>query len=146
MTASQESFGARFLRMAGVGLAAGMIAVGLGYFPTLRLAGPKAIPAMLAGAAVAVAAGWIGALPVCQTGGDAAARVNRMLAATSLRLVAAVVLALVVGLAGWFDKTVLLLWVAIAYLATLAAETLLFVRWAKAATETTAGPSDSTEE
>lgn len=131
MTAVESSFWSRYWRMAGMGLVAGGVAVALGYFPTLRLGGADSVPAMLAGASVAVVAGWFGALLVCRSGGDAAARVNRMLGATATRLAAAVVLTLVVALSGWFRTSPLLLWVAVAYVATLAAETILFVRWAK---------------
>ena len=115
------------LRLIGLGCAATLAAIALGYYPTLRWAGPGGIPAMLAGCAVSLVAGIIGALPLCfavSLGRGPAGMVNRILAASALRMAAALVLTLSLALSGLFPRAPLLVWIAVAYLWTLLVETV----------------------
>ncbi len=122
------SFAARYTRTALAGFAAALVAGALGYYPTVRLGGSEGVKAMVAGCAVATVAGWIGAIPAC-TGATGAAAINRVLGSTVLRIAVALLLGLAVALSGWFDNRALLIWVAIAYLFTLAADTLMVIRF-----------------
>ncbi|MCB9867334.1 MAG: hypothetical protein H6816_11965 [Phycisphaerales bacterium] len=122
-------FGKRYSRLVLTVLAVGLVAGGIGYLPTQRLGGSAAVAAMLAGCGIAVLAGWIGGLVSCQTGGTGPQQINRVLGATALRLVVAAGLALATALADILPLRPLLLWVALAYLLTLAGETWLVVRW-----------------
>ncbi len=129
MTANGQPFPRRYLQMAGVGLASAGVAAALGYVPTVRLGGESAVAAMLVGCGIAILAGWIGVIPACLPGTAGAALINRVLGATALRMVVAVVLTLAVVLADWLATKPLVLWVAISYIFTLAGETVVLVRW-----------------
>lgn len=141
MTAA-AGFGRRYGQLMLAGLALGMLAAAIGYFPTKRIGGPQAVDAMLAGCAVAVLAGWAGGAVCCRPGGTAGQRINRVLGATALRMAVAAGLAVATALAGWFPVRPLLLWVALAYLITLAGETLLVVRWLGEDSRTAAADRD----
>jgi hypothetical protein len=121
----------RYLRLFGLTLLLGVIAAAVGFFPTRRLAGEPGVAAMLAGCGVAVLAGWIGGAVACRQGGRGPEQINRLLAATALRLFAAVGLALAVALSGLVVLKPFLLWVALAYLVTLAGETALLATWSR---------------
>ncbi|MCB9851146.1 MAG: hypothetical protein H6817_10640 [Phycisphaerales bacterium] len=131
MTGRADNFASRYLRVVLLSVVLGALIAAIGFLPTRRIAGDAGLTAMLAGCAIAVLAGWGGGLVACQTGGTAADRVNRMLGATALRLVVAAGLAVAAALSGMFAIKPLLLWVAIAYMVTLAGETVLIVRWVK---------------
>jgi len=108
-----------------VGVAA--LAAALGYLPTRRLGGPDAVPAMLAGCAVAVLASLVGGLPVLlgrrEREPTPAERLNGMLFGLALRFGVALGLGMAVALSGSFARYPLLLWVAISYMALLAVDT-----------------------
>jgi hypothetical protein len=53
--------------------------------------------------------------------------VNRVLFATALRMLVALVITLSVVLSGWFARGPLLVWIAVAYVLTLSADTLYLV-------------------
>lgn len=126
MSRQEPSAGGRWLRLAAGG-AIGAVAAGLlGYFPTLRMAGREAIGALAAGCGVALAAGWIGAVPIAMSG-SVKEQLNRFLASTALRMGAGVLLGTSVALAGWFPLKPLLVWLAIGYMAALAGETTVLV-------------------
>ena len=112
---------AAYLRFVAWALGAAALAVAVGYLPTLRLGGPDAVPAMIAGCAVGVLASLVGGLPVLFARRDPtpAERLNRMLFGLALRFGVALVLGLAAALSGWFERDPLLLWVGISYLALL---------------------------
>jgi len=131
MIPAQNRFAGRYLRLMLVSLALALAAAGMGYLPTRRIGGEGATAAMLAGCALAVLAGGIAGIVACVPGGTGARQVNRVLGATALRMFAAAGLTVAVALSGLFAVKPLLVWVAIAYLVTLAGETMLVVRWAR---------------
>lgn len=101
----------------------------LGYYPTLRLAGPQASGAMLAGIAISLVAVCVGALPIgLAAQGDPTKRPQAILMATAVRFVVVLALTVSVVFSGWFDRAVFGLWVAISYLALLFVDTILAVR------------------
>jgi hypothetical protein len=115
------------LRLLGLGCAAAVVAMALGYYPTLRWAGREGVAAMLAGCAVALIAGLIGALPLCSSGWlgqGPSGMVNRILAASALRMAAALAMTLSLALSGFLPRAPLLVWIAVAYLWTLLVETV----------------------
>jgi hypothetical protein len=116
---------ARFLGSAVV-VAAGVGAVG--YLPTLRLAGPAAIPALVAGAFVAVLASAVGGLPIALASPDPVRRPAAILLATVLRLLAAVGLGLTAVASHRFAARPLVAWIAISYLAQLAVDSRYAMR------------------
>ena len=118
----------RFLLWAvGVGAALAL----LGWAPTRRLGGEGALPAMIAGCVIGVAASGVGALPVAFARRPGARRqppLQGMLVSMALRFATVVVLGLAVGLSGWFEPRPLLLWIGLAYVAMLAVDVRYVVR------------------
>ncbi|HNO76474.1 MAG TPA: hypothetical protein PKN33_00315 [Phycisphaerae bacterium] len=131
MSERKPTFAGRYVRLVLAGLALGGLAALVGYAPTLKIAGKTGVSAMYAGISAAVVAGWLGGIVACQTGGSGPERINRLLGATALRMFAAVGLALALVFATELSKKPLVLWVALAYLITLAGETALLVRWTR---------------
>jgi drug/metabolite transporter (DMT)-like permease len=111
--------------------AAAVSVIGLvGYLPTRRLAGEGALPAMLAGCAVALLAAAAGGVPIALARRLAApaARTNALLGAMAVRFGVAVVLAVAAVLSGLFPNAPLLLWVAVGYVVLLVVETWYAVK------------------
>lgn len=106
-----------------LGLAVVLILVG--YFPTRQLAGDGTTASLLAGVAVSLMASWAGAIPVALTRTRVAAfgPGNVVMAAMLVRFVVVLALALAIALSGRVDRPVFLIWVGIAYMALLAADT-----------------------
>ncbi len=116
----------RFMTEA-VGIVAGLMAVG--YLPTVRLGGQEAVPAMLTGCAVGLAASFLGALPVWKARQrDPRETLPAVIGSITLRFAAAIALATAAVLSGGFATRPLLLWVAISYVGLLATD----VRFARA--------------
>ena len=106
-----------------------VLVAAVGYLPTKRMGGSSAVPAMLAGCLVSLAASVIGSIPlVVGLHGPARNRANAILLSTALRLAVVLVLALAVALSGWFDRTPLLIWLAISYVLLLLVDTVYAVR------------------
>lgn len=130
MTKARSTFGGYYAVFVGIGFATALVVAALGYFPTVRLRGGEGAAAMAAGCGVSWIASCIGALPT------AAALSSRpkqaataVLASTTIRFVTALVLVVPLVFSGWFDRTVLVLFVAVSYLMMLIADTLLAVRF-----------------
>jgi hypothetical protein len=103
-------------------------AAGLGYYPTLRLAGVQARSPMLAGCLVGLIANWLGLASLhLASFNDPARRPTAVLTAMAVRFAAVLLLALAAALSGWFERGPLLIWVAISYLVALFVETLWLV-------------------
>jgi hypothetical protein len=120
----------RFLAWAAVVAA---VAVAVGWWPTRRLAGEGALPAMLVGCAVSLIASAVGAIPVALSRKAAAAptpaaRLQAMLASMGLRFGVVLALGVVAALSGGFASGPLLIWIAIGYLVLLAVDTWYAVR------------------
>lgn len=121
-----------FARYAGVGcIAVGLIA-GLGYVPTIRIAGPEAIGSMLAGCGVSLAAGCVGAAALvwCTTR-PASEAALAVLVSTALRFMTVLLLVIPVALSGFVDRNVFVVWVAVSYLPMLMLDTFVAVRVSK---------------
>lgn len=118
-----------YARLTLAGLATATAIAALGYAPTLRLGGPEAIAPMLAGIGVSLVAGCISTAPITRASlAEATGGPQAILLATTLRFLVALVLTASILLSGWFDRTVLVIWVGISYLSMLLMETLFAVR------------------
>lgn len=129
MDTEPHLFARKYLRLAAAGLLTALLLAALGYFPTVRLAGGGAAAGMVAGIAVSLTAGLIGAVPV----GLAAIRSpektpQAVLLSTTLRFLVVLALAASLILSGWFDRAVVGVWVGISYIAMLAVDTIFAVR------------------
>ena len=134
----------RYLRFAGLSLAVMALLVALGWIPTRRWAGAEAIPALLVGCGVSLAAALVGGLVIVRTGANgragaeaAGAEVGSRgasgaegpqalfsaLKAMGLRLVVLLGLATAAALSGAVALKPFLLWTGISYLALLPVET-----------------------
>jgi hypothetical protein len=96
----------------------------LGYLPTARLAGGRAVavPAMIAGCLVGIVAGALGALPLARAGGSPDAKIQAGLLAMGLRFGAVLALGLAAYASGLFARVPLLAWIGISYVAQLVVE------------------------
>ncbi len=118
-----------YLRLAAVS-AATALAVGLlGYMPTVAVAGRDTLPGMVAGIAVSLVAGILGAIPV----GLAVSRTPQkapqaVMLSTALRFAVVLALAAALILSGRVDRVVAAVWIGISYLVMLAVDTVFAVR------------------
>lgn len=125
----------RYLRFAALALAVTVGLAALGWIPTLRRAGAEALPSLVAGCAVSLAAALVGGLvihradPASRLGGASAqgpAAAQAMVAglqAMGVRLLVLAGLGTAVGLANVVPLEPFLLWMVISYLALLPVET-----------------------
>jgi hypothetical protein len=116
---------ARFLGQAAA------IVIGLcvvGWLPTQRLAGPRAVSAMVAGCVIsllsAALAGW---LLIVVSGDTPQARMQRGFLAMIVRVAVVLVLGIAAALSGEFARSPLLFWMATAYVALLPLEVRLAI-------------------
>jgi hypothetical protein len=120
-----------YLRFLATALVVAAAAAAIGCLPTLRLGGAAAIPALLAGCAVAVIASAIGGVPIAWSewrGLEPLQRSQAVLLATALRLLTAVALGLAALASGRFAARPLAAWIAIGYLAQLAVDSRYAMR------------------
>ncbi len=109
-----------------------LLLVGVGFWPSKHLGGSEAVTAMLAGCAVCLLASWCGGLPIVLTRNmTSAAIVNAALGSMLARLVAILVFGTITVLSGWFERTPLLVWIGIGYVAMLVPDTLFTLQSAK---------------
>lgn len=105
----------------------------LGAWPTERLGGAGAIPAMIAGCATGLLAAALGAIPIALAASrPPAARLQAALLAIGLRFLAVLVLGLAVAESGWFARRPLVTWVGLCYAALLVLESRYAMRAAGA--------------
>jgi hypothetical protein len=122
---------AEYLRFVAWALAAVVLVAALGFVPTRRLGGEKALAAMIAGCVVGWAASALGGIPVLLARGKAvtpAGRLQAMLASMGLRFGVVIVLGAAAAFSGWFGLKPLLIWIAVSYLALLAVDTWYAVK------------------
>jgi len=101
----------------------------LGFVPTRHLGGPQAVPALLAGCLIGALGSALGGLVIAlRHGGTPADRLNSVLMAMLARLATVVVLGAAAVLSGRFERTALLLWIAISYAALLVVDTMYALR------------------
>jgi hypothetical protein len=96
------------------------VAVGaIGYLPTLYLSGTVAVPALVVGCLIAVAASAVGGVPIALSGSRASSRPQAALLAMAARLVTVLALGLAAAASGRLAIRPLAIWTAISYLAQL---------------------------
>ena len=129
MTPARSPTVGGFVRFLALALVVTAVLIAVGYVPTRRIAGPEGLSAMLAGCLVSMIGSAIGAVPiVLALRGPARSVPQAILLSTALRFLVVLTLALAAALSGWFDRSPLLVWVAISYLALLATDTIYAVR------------------
>jgi hypothetical protein len=129
MDAGHQRFVRQYLRLAATGVGTALVLALLGYFPTVRLAGTDAIAGMLAGIAISLAGGLVGAVPVGRAAIKSPLKTPQaVMLSTAMRILVVLALAASVILSGWFDPIVVGVWVGISYLAMLAVDTLFAIR------------------
>ena len=108
---------------------------GVGYVPTKRLAGSDGTLAMAVGCVISLVASAMGAVPVVlarrHVGTDSQAggrRVTAVMMSMAVRFLVVLILAVAAALSGLFVTAPLLVWLAISYLALLAADTMFALR------------------
>lgn len=118
-----------YLRFAVWAVLTTAVTAGLGYFPTVRLAGRGAVGAMLAGCGASLAASLVGAVPIALAPVGSPANVTLATTASmALRLLVVLAACLWLALSGWFERGPLLIWVGISYLSLLIGDTRYAVR------------------
>ncbi|MEE9297094.1 MAG: hypothetical protein V3W34_19305 [Phycisphaerae bacterium] len=123
---SNQTFRYYYLRLLAVSVACCVGLIGVGYLPTVHIAGAGAVTGMLLGVSVSLAASALGAIPVCLAlgqGRDNAA--NAILAGMCLRFLVVLILVASLAFSGLVDRVVLVVWVAVSYLVLLLVDTLL---------------------
>lgn len=123
---------ARFLILAG---AVVVFVAGVGYVPTKRLAGSDGTLAMAVGCVISLVASAMGAVPVVlarrHVGTDSQAagrRVTAVMMSMAVRFLVVLILGVAAALSGLLVTAPLLIWLAISYVALLAADTMFAVR------------------
>ncbi len=129
----------RYLQFAAWAIGTTALAAILGYFPTVRLSGPGAVGAMLAGCGASLAASLVGALPIALVRVGSPANVTMATTASmALRLLVVLAACLWLALSGWFERGPLLIWVGLSYLFLLIGDTLYAVRVLRQSTDASA--------
>lgn len=114
---------AQYLRFVATALGATLLLALLGYWPTVELAGRGALGALAAGCGVSFLASAVGGLPLFFRR-QGAMPISTAFASMGLRLLVVVALGLAAALSARFPPRPLLLWLAIAYVALLAVDTV----------------------
>jgi hypothetical protein len=118
---------AAYLRFLAWTVALAVLIALLGYLPTKRWGGERAVLAMLAGCSVGVVASALGGVPVLLMSGMPGTSAGKggtgALAAMAVRFAAALGLGLAAALSGSFERGPLLLWLAISYMVLLTVDT-----------------------
>jgi hypothetical protein len=128
MMSARAGSGGEYLRFLASAVLVVCGAAAIGYLPTLRLGGSAAIPALVAGLVVAVAASAVGGVAIAMAGSEPIRRPQALLLATALRLFTAVGLALAAVASGRFAGRPLVVWTAIGYVALLVVDSRYAMR------------------
>ena len=120
--------GRRYVRFLGLAILVVFVLIGIGWVPTRRLGGVTALAAMAAGCVIslvgAALAGW---LLVVTSPKTPEARMQTAFLAMVVRLTVVAVLGLAAVVAGTFERTPLLFWLAAVYIALLPLEVKLAI-------------------
>ncbi len=129
MTSVNERFLRWYAAAIGVALAVVTLIGAIGYWPTLRLGGRGAVPAMAVGCAISWIASCVGAVPLAwATARRSAQQANAILVSTGVRFLTVLALVVPAVFSGWLDRTPLVIWVAISYLLLLVVDTMFAIR------------------
>jgi len=121
-----------YVRFCLLSLAMVLLLAGVGYWPTRHLGGSEAVRAMLAGCGVCLTASWCGGLPIVLTKKMTNATViNAALGSMLARLMAVLMFGAMAVFSGWFERTPLLVWIGIGYVAMLVPDTLFALQAVK---------------
>lgn len=120
---------AAYARIAGFSLAVAGLTLAVGYFPTLRVAGPGVFPEMAAGALAALFIALLAAAPLALSlGKTAQQRGLAALQGIAIRFIAALIALVAAVFLENVNRKVLLVWILIPHIALLVADTLV-LRW-----------------
>ena len=127
---TEETRGRRYIRFWGLAVLVVAALLGIGFFPTRRLAGDEALPAMLVGCLIGLTSAGVAAWLLVAANNNTAptARMENAFRAMVVRLVVVAVLGLAVTLGGTLERMPLLFWVATSYVALLPLEVRLAIR------------------
>jgi hypothetical protein len=129
MMGQRGTFSGYYAAFVGIGLGTALVVAALGYFPTMRLTGGGAAVALVVGCGVSWIASCVGAVPTAAALSSRPTQAaTAVLASTVARFITAIVLVVPLVLSGWFDRKVLVVFVAVSYLMMLLVDTLLAVR------------------
>jgi hypothetical protein len=129
MDPERRPFGRSYLRLVAVGILTAVLVALLGYWPTVRMAGPGAVGAMLVGIAASLLAGLVGAVPVGLAAAAEPGKVPQaVMASTALRFIVVLGAAAAVILSGRFDRVVVAVWIAVSYMIMLVVDTAFAIR------------------
>jgi hypothetical protein len=129
MTPARKSFVRLYFWYAFAASIAAIIIVILGYIPTVRIAGPDAVAAMLAGCGVSWLASCLAVAPLAAARAQGQQQMaSAVLLSTGVRFIAVLFLVVPLTLSGWFEQTVLVVWAGISYLLLLLIDTVVAVR------------------
>ena len=124
------SRGRRYIRFLGLAVLVVAALLGIGFFPTRRLAGDEGLPAMLVGCLISLTSAGVAAWLLVAANNNTAptARMQTAFRAMVVRLVVVAVLGLAAVLGGTLAQMPLLFWVATSYVALLPLEVRLAIR------------------
>lgn len=109
-------------------LVAGAIA-GIGYVPTVRIAGDGAVLSMVVGCGITWVSSCVGAAPLAMAAsGDSSQAASSILLSTGLRFLVVLLLVAPLALSGWLERNVMVFWVAISYLLMLLVDSAFAIR------------------
>lgn len=119
----------RYLRFLGLAVLVVAALLGIGFFPTRRLGGEEALPAMLVGCLIGLTSAAVAAwLLVAADNTAPAARIQNAFRAMVVRLVVVAVLGLAAAFGGTLSRMPLLFWLATSYVALLPLEVRLAIQ------------------
>jgi hypothetical protein len=119
----------RYLRFWGLALLVVAALIGIGFFPTRRLGGDEAVPAMVVGCLISLTSAGVAAwLLVTANNAAPTARMQNAFRAMFVRLAVVAVLVVAAALGGTLARMPLLFWVAASYVALLPLEVRLAIR------------------
>jgi len=120
--------GVRYARFLGLAIAAVVTLLAVGFLPTRRLAGDAAIPAMVAGCLISLAAAALAAwLLVAMPAATPTARMQRASLAMTVRLVVVALVGGTVVFGGGLARAPLLFWLGASYVVLLPLEVRLAI-------------------
>lgn len=129
MSGATGGLGRWYFTVVAAALLCSAVVCGLGYFPTVRLRGEDAVGAMVVGCAVSWIASCLSAFPLAWAlAGRASQPGLVVLGSTMVRFGGVMLLVVPLALLGPWDRMVMVLWVAITYLALLLVDTAFGVR------------------
>ena len=121
-----QTFRFRYFKLMAGSAACCVVLVGVGYWPTLNVAGGPGVIAMLVGVSASLMASALGAIPVCSAlAGPVDKAPIAILLGTCVRFLVILLLVASLGFTGLVERVPFVVWVAVSYLSLLLLDTLL---------------------